>query len=167
MVIAKLDAEGPTGRITSDRFGVTGFPTLKFFGKGDDKEPITYQMERSEEQLMKFINEKAGTHRLPGGGLDESAGIIEELDQLVRRYVPGDAAGLKSIYEDAKKAVKTITVPSAKQYIKVLEKITEKGAEYIEKESARLGRVLAGGKTGREKLLNLFQTPEDYTDQSL
>lgn len=41
------------------RFGVTGFPTLKFFPAGDEAEVEAYNEARDLESLVKFINKKA------------------------------------------------------------------------------------------------------------
>ena len=60
------------------RYGVTGYPTLKFFPKGSSaKTPSDYEAGRDEESLMAFLNEKCGTKRVAGGGFlpDVSLGL--------------------------------------------------------------------------------------------
>ena len=44
-----------------DRFEVTGFPTIKFFPAGSD-EPEPYEENRELEDLVTFLNAKAGTY---------------------------------------------------------------------------------------------------------
>ncbi len=44
------------------RFGVQGFPTLKFFPKGGDvKKPEDYNGGRTADAIVTFVNEKAGS----------------------------------------------------------------------------------------------------------
>lgn len=44
------------------RFGISGFPTLKFFPKGN-KAGEEYEGDRDLEDFVNFINEKCGTSR--------------------------------------------------------------------------------------------------------
>ncbi|KAM0260687.1 hypothetical protein ACHAQJ_002603 [Trichoderma viride] len=55
--IAKVDADSE--RDLGKRFGIQGFPTLKFFD-GKSKEPQEYNSGRDIESLTKFIIEKTG-----------------------------------------------------------------------------------------------------------
>jgi len=57
VVIAKVDA---TANDVSPKFGIKGFPTIKFF-KGDNKTPIDYEGDRSLEDMKKFIEENTVT----------------------------------------------------------------------------------------------------------
>jgi hypothetical protein len=53
------------------------------FPKGKDKkEPVAYEQGRSEQDFVGYLNDKAGTYRVAGGGLTESAGRIVDLDAL-------------------------------------------------------------------------------------
>jgi protein disulfide-isomerase A6 len=55
--IAKVDADAE--KSLGKRFGVGGFPTLKFFDGKSDK-PIDYKSGRDLESLSSFITEKTG-----------------------------------------------------------------------------------------------------------
>lgn len=44
-------------------YGITGFPSLKFFPKGSDKSPEDYKEGRTVPDMLKFVNEKTGAHR--------------------------------------------------------------------------------------------------------
>ena len=64
------------GAITHDslgklwfRFDVSGFPTLKFFPKGTT-EAQDYEGPRTLEELLEFVNDKAGTYRTAEGALN-------------------------------------------------------------------------------------------------
>ena len=62
------------------RYGVTGFPTLKFFPKGN-KAGEDYDGGRDLGDFVKFINEKSGTSRDTKGQLtSEVCDILTILD---------------------------------------------------------------------------------------
>lgn len=60
------------------KYEISSFPTLKFFSK-DDKTPVEYGGERSEEAFVNFLNEKCGTFRAVGGGLNAEVSIFQAL----------------------------------------------------------------------------------------
>jgi len=57
VVIAKVDADAH--KDLGSRFGVSGFPTLKFFKKGS-KTPSDYSGGRSASDITDFVNKEAG-----------------------------------------------------------------------------------------------------------
>ncbi|KAJ3517607.1 hypothetical protein NLJ89_g402 [Agrocybe chaxingu] len=57
VIVAKVDADG-AGKPLGKRFGVTGFPTLKWFD-AEGKE-VTYEEGRDLESLSKYITKKTG-----------------------------------------------------------------------------------------------------------
>lgn len=46
-----MNADDAENRPVASKYGVTGFPTIKFFPKGS-KEPVNYEMGRSEGQFV-------------------------------------------------------------------------------------------------------------------
>jgi len=59
VVIAKVDAD--SHKDLGSRYGVTGFPTLKFFAKGgDSKKPKDYSGGRELDNLVEYVNGEAG-----------------------------------------------------------------------------------------------------------
>jgi len=68
--VANVDANDEKNSALSKKYEIQGFPTLKFFPKGQS-EPVEYQDGRTEEDLVKFLNEKCGAQRKVGGGLNE------------------------------------------------------------------------------------------------
>ncbi|TXT07175.1 hypothetical protein VHUM_03345 [Vanrija humicola] len=58
VIIAKTDADG-VGRELGNRFGIQGFPTLKWFPAGS-LEPEDYNSGRDLDSLAKFVTEKSG-----------------------------------------------------------------------------------------------------------
>lgn len=152
-MIAKVDAEAPNAkRLASDQ-GVKSYPTIKYFPAGST-EPSAYEGARSESALVTFMNEKASTHRVAGGGLTSVAGTIEALDTLVKSYT-GTPETLASVSESINAAAKGASDTYAAYYVKVLEKIGSKGTGYVEKESLRIKGLLAKGGLTPEKMDDL------------
>lgn len=69
-VVANINADDKKNTHISQNYGVTGFPTFKFFSK-DKKEPEDYEGERTEAGIVAYLNEKCGTNRAVGGGLND------------------------------------------------------------------------------------------------
>lgn len=139
VVIAKVNADSPTGKDSAERYGVTGYPTIKWFPKGST-EPVDFSG-RTEAAIVDFINEHAGTHRAVGGGLKETAGRIAALDAIVSRLVKGDEA---NVVEELKKAAEGLKEKYAVYYVKAIGKIQKK-ADYVEKELKRLEGIAKSG----------------------
>lgn len=56
------------------------------FPKGSSKkEAVNYEKGRTEKDFVDFLNENAGTHRLVGGALSDTAGRIVDLDELAKK----------------------------------------------------------------------------------
>lgn len=146
VVIAKLDAtEHPKA---AKKYGIQGYPTLKYFAAGA-KEPIDYNSGRDEDSFIKFINEQAGTFRVPGGGLSALAGRIPSMDQLAKKIGSAGGDKLTKLLEEGKAAVdayaQTATGEGFKYYYKVLDKLaTNEG--WAKTEYARLVKILKGNK---------------------
>ena len=83
------------------------------FPKGSDKkEPLNYEQGRSEKDFVDYLNEKAGTHRLVGGGLSDSAGRIVDLDELARKVSAAISDEEKSpIYTELQEVLSKLTSP--------------------------------------------------------
>jgi hypothetical protein len=70
-VIADFNADAQQNKPIASEYGVSSYPTVKFFPKGDNKTPIAYDKPRSEVDFTSFLNEHCGTYRAPGGGLND------------------------------------------------------------------------------------------------
>ncbi|KAK1972904.1 disulfide isomerase [Colletotrichum sublineola] len=145
VVIAKVDAEAENSKSTAAAEGVTSYPTIKFFAKGS-KEGELYTGGRSEADFINFVNEKAGTNRTPGGGLNAVAGTIAALDKIVDKYIGGTS--LSEAAAEAKKEAETLKEQAqykyAEYYVRVFDKLS-KSDGYALKEVARLEGILSKG----------------------
>jgi len=146
VVIAKIDADNY--KDIAGRYDVTGFPTIKFFPKDQKKSPLPYDGGRAEADFVTFLNEKTGTKRKAGGGLNDEAGRIASLDTIAHTFA-------------TQKDKRDATLAQAKQaaasagkwadyYVKVMERILKSGDQYVSDELTRLGKV-AGGSIAPEK----------------
>jgi len=150
-VIAKLDADSE--RKIGEKYGVSGFPTIKFFSK-TNKEGEEYSSGRSEEDFINFMNEKCGTNRISGGNLDDEAGRITAFDGLAQQFMTSvDSRG--DTIESAETSAAAEEDPkykkSADYYVKVMKKVLAKGDEYPGTEMARLERMLAGAMSADKR----------------
>lgn len=143
VVIAKVNADAPNGKATAQKYGVSGYPTLKFFPKGST-EPIAYESGRTEEDFVKYLNEKAGTHRVVGGALSKAAGLIPRFQEAVKLVKRGEAATVEAAKEqigELSKDAEEAEQVAVKSYQKIFERLA-KNEDYVEKEITRLGKVL-------------------------
>jgi len=152
VLIAKVDADAETGKGTAAEYGVSGYPTIKFFPAGSTTAE-DYTGGRSEEDLVAFLNEKAGTHRAVGGGVDSTAGTVEALDSIVSKILGGTA--LAEVAAEAKKAAEElkdkVQAKYAEYYLRVLDKLS-KSEGFAAKELARLEGIIKKGGLASTKL---------------
>ena len=149
VLIAKVDCEAPNAKATAEEAGVKSYPTIFYYPKGS-KEGIPYSGGRSEADLISFMNEKAGTHRASGGGLDAIAGTIPSLDEIAATLKIGG----EKAYKDFATAAAALSDKYAEYYGKVAKKMEENSA-YVEKELARLQGMIKKGGLAPEKLDDL------------
>jgi len=150
VIIAKLDADAHKQRATE--YGVSGYPTLKFFPK-NDKTGIDYSGGREAADFVAFINEQSGTERMLGGGFTVKAGRISELDELANQFKSADSAARSSILTQAQELIPTLNHQNqefAKFYEISMKRILEKD-DYGTTEVARLKRVVETGNVAAKK----------------
>jgi len=142
VVIANIDAD--KYRDIGGRYDVSGFPTIKFFPKGD-KTPVAYEGGRELGDFVTYINEKAGTQRESDGTLSSSAGRDSALDEITSTFLSGDKKSLLTKAEDlVKKMTDSAQSAIGKIYVKYMQMVVEKGNDWIATEVQRLERLLSG-----------------------
>jgi len=143
VVIAKYDADQHKGK--GGNYGVTGFPTLIWFPKGN-KEGERFEEGRDLTSLVDFVNTKAGTSRQTNGLPDANAGRIANLDALAQKFVSSSTRA--EILKETQAAVAALSGAEAnagKFYAHVMQKVIENGDGFVGTELARLHRLLSGG----------------------
>lgn len=152
-MVAKVDAEADNSKATAKEQGVSSYPTIKFFAAGST-EGEAYNGARSEPAFVTFLNEKTGTHRVPGGGLDATAGTIDALNHIALRFAAGGEA-LSDLAAEAKTAAESfgsdVQYKYAEYYLRVFSKL-EKSDSYVAKELARLDGIMKKGGLAPTKL---------------
>ncbi|KAK5122118.1 hypothetical protein LTR85_004364 [Meristemomyces frigidus] len=168
VLIAKVDCEADNAKATAREAGVKSYPTIFYYPKGS-KEGIPYQGGRSEKDLVSFLNEKAGTYRAVGGGLDTLAGTIPSLDSMLSTLKSGG----ESVYKQFAEAAGATQSKYGEYYAKVAKKM-EENSGYVEKELTRLQGLLAKGGlapekiddlTTRSNILNKFKSGDANKDE--
>ncbi|GAB2287287.1 Protein disulfide-isomerase like 2-1, variant 2 [Dionaea muscipula] len=142
VVVANVDAD--QHKDLGEKYGVSGFPTLKFFPK-ENKDGENYEGGRDLNDLVKFLNEKCGTNRDANGKLTSEAGVIEALSDLVKEFVNAAGDEKKAAFARLEAEVDKLEGSSArygKIYIKAAKNSLEKGADYATNEIQRLERML-------------------------
>ncbi|XP_072934290.1 endoplasmic reticulum resident protein 29 [Epargyreus clarus] len=136
------------------------FPLVKLFIKGQS-EPVVFDDSRgfTSDELRRFVREKSGVYlSLPG--------CVKELDILAMKYMKTDRESRKDVLKEVEKILKTLAdkeASSGKIYKTIMEKIQEKGDEFIISEKQRVNKLL-GGKVSEEKKkelalrINILQT---------
>ncbi|KAI0039852.1 protein disulfide isomerase [Auriscalpium vulgare] len=172
-VVANIDADAELNRPIGERYGVKSFPTIKFFSKGS-KEGVDYDGERSEAAFVEFLNEKCGTQRAVGGGLNDQAGRRPEFDALASQFFVATGAARDAVLKEASILASEIG-PAAKHYLRVMEKVVNGTEDYVTKESKRLAsilkkRTLAPAKLDeiqiKANILSAFAAQEDKSERS-
>ncbi|RZR88742.1 hypothetical protein BHM03_00016389 [Ensete ventricosum] len=109
----------PCGNLLYFRYGVSGYPTLKFFPKSN-KGGEDYEGGRDLDDFVKFLNDKCGTSRDANGQLTSQVWVyIMSFGYLL-----------------------VVKFRFGKTYLKAAKSCIEKGADYAKKEIERLQRML-------------------------
>ncbi|KAG6430399.1 hypothetical protein SASPL_108464 [Salvia splendens] len=143
VVIANLDADAH--KDLAEKYGISGFPTLKFFPK-NNKAGEDYDGGRDLEDFVTFINEKCGTSRDAKGKLNSKAGIIEELGSLVNEFLSAKDEEKKIVFkrlEEEAGKLKGSTARYGKIYVKAAKSCMDKGSDYAKNEILRLERIVS------------------------
>ncbi|GAA6006767.1 hypothetical protein JCM11491_003175 [Sporobolomyces phaffii] len=152
--VAHLNADEPTARPISSKYGVSGFPTLKFLSPPSKGSQVdTYNGPRTEEAFLEYLNAKCGTEKGKGGILNELAGRIPSLDTLAKAYLFPTTVR-STLFHEAEKLVSDLSTSTAKQhrmkeyYLRLFKKWSEIAGDnvgeakaWVEKESKRLAKL--------------------------
>ncbi|KAI5056425.1 hypothetical protein GOP47_0028732 [Adiantum capillus-veneris] len=115
VLIAKVDCD--EHKSVCSNYGVSGFPTIKWFPKGS-LEPKDYSGGRTVESLVDFVNQEAGTHVKVSAPVSDVVVLTPEnfdsvvlddgKDVLVEFYAPwcGHCKSLAPIYDQVATAFK-------------------------------------------------------------
>jgi len=151
VLIAKVDATEESD--LANRFGVSGYPTLKFFPAGSAV-PVDYNEARELDDLVKFINTQAGTTRNSDGSLTAEAGRIASLDAVIAEAGGVFDAGFLDKLTSATKALEGKEAAFGKLYASASAKVVAKGIGYVETEIKRLQGMISSPSVVAETKTN-------------
>eukprot|EP01095_Lingulamoeba_sp_RSL-Kostka_P008812 TRINITY_DN298_c0_g3_i1.p1 TRINITY_DN298_c0_g3~~TRINITY_DN298_c0_g3_i1.p1 ORF type:complete len:351 (+),score=147.42 TRINITY_DN298_c0_g3_i1:227-1279(+) len=146
VVIARIDAD--KNRESGDKFDVSGFPTLKWFPKGD-KSGVDYSSGRELVNLVDFVNYNSGTKRNSDGTFHADAGLIEAFAGVVDEFKSNGAS------QDLADRAAEIAAEDGSKMGKVYDRVFTKAladSEYINNEVSRLNRMIDSGNLNRQKV---------------
>jgi protein disulfide-isomerase A6 len=151
VVLAEVDCDAH-GKLC-EKFGVSGYPTLKWFPKGG-ADVVEYEGGRTVQDIVDFVDNRCGLQRAIDGRLKETAGRNTELDVLVAQFkvAPEKAPLIKQAKELAEKLLPEAEAKRAKYYAKVMEAIVEKGEGFVAAEKTRIDSMLAGTSLSESKI---------------
>jgi endoplasmic reticulum protein 29 len=127
----------------AERFSIKtdDFPQYRLWIKGK-KEPVVYKGDKKEEALLRFAQAEADIWvGLPGQ--------LKTFDALAKAFA-GDKAGSLKKAEAAAKGADEKDADSAKYYVKVMTKASEK-ADFVTKETERLQKMTDDGSVKANK----------------
>jgi len=148
VVIAKVDADAH--RSVGEKYGVTGFPTLKFFPAGN-KEPEAYEAGRDLDTLVAQVNSRAGTKRTTKGTYEPTVGRDPDLDELAQKFIASGSDHAKLI-KQAEQVINRNSDTNLQWYVKFMNAIDKKGNVWIANERARVEGYLSEGKVDAKKI---------------
>jgi protein disulfide-isomerase A6 len=172
-LVVNVDADAAPNKPLAQQYGVSGYPTLKFFSKDDKEDPIDYNGARTEEAFVEFLNKKCGTHRTVGGLLNDEAGRHPEFDSLAQRFIAAASDARDKLYADAQ-LFSGAFGKKFQYYVRVMDKVKNGSLEYVDKESKRLNSILNKGGLSPQKLdevkikiniLKAFQKVEEVVEK--
>lgn len=145
-----------------ERFGLNkdDFPIYMFFNKANEK-GLKYTGEVKAEDIVSFL--RKNQVRMP------SVGTIDELDGIAAKFLKEGLAD--SHMQSAKKLAEEqySTDRKAGMYVKIMQKIKEKGESYVAGEIDRVTKILAGKISiekkaemeDKMKVLNVFASKDE------
>lgn len=145
VVIASVDADAH--KSLGGRYGVTGFPTLKFFPKAN-KDGVAYSSGRDLPDFVTFINAEAGTQRLENGRLASTAGTVTALNKIASAFLKSDDRA--ALIAEAEGIV--AEEGAGEFYVKYMNAINKRGDEWVAKEVERLTGLVESDNIAGDKL---------------
>lgn len=160
VVIAKLDADrfNDLGR----EFEITGYPTIVYFPPSNGPDLTSglsrYEGSRDLQALVDYVNSNAHTSRNPNGSLQATAGRDSKLDAVAQNFATLDKDAMSEAMESLRKAMNAQSSSQgeiASVYYKIMQRIFDKGPEYVRNEIARLDKLISSGSLVPTKLREL------------
>jgi len=151
VVVAKIDAD--KYKDIGGKYGVSGFPTLKWFSRNNKETPEDYSGGRDVDSFVQFINSKSGINRLASGRLSSNAGRISSLDAITSGFVASDKK--EALISNAEAIVAELSGDQKTNggiYVKLMQVIQKRGNDFVDTETARVDKMLEGSGISASKV---------------
>jgi protein disulfide-isomerase A6 len=138
VIIADVDCT-TDGKPLCEKYGVRGYPTIKYFNPPDE-EGEDYKGGRSLDELKKFAKDNLG----PGCSVDAIENCSEEQKTELKKYTEMDAAERTTMLESLKKSLADAE-EAHNELLKTLQaqfKESQEGLEKLKEESAPTIKLL-------------------------
>jgi len=166
VVIAKVDADAH--KELGTKYGVNGFPTLKWFDVKDKANPEGYEGGRELSDLVTYVNNEIGSYRGEDGRLTGKAGVVEDLAAIAAKFLEAaetERADLTQKATDIVAKLEGKTKGYGEVFSKLLSLVTKKGNTFVATELARVEKLLSGAISAakadelsiRKNLLSTFK----------
>jgi len=150
VVIAKVDAT--VSQELGSKYGVEGYPTIKWFGKKHKEQPLKYEGGRTVGAFIDFVNTNANTRRNEDGSLMLSAGRVPAIDGIAHAFYKNKSQRkelLTQLQNDC--GGNQFTDDECKFYLKFMQTINEKGDDFVTKEKERLLKISQSDSVAKDK----------------
>jgi len=155
VVIAKVDAT--ENQELATKYGVGGYPTIKWFGKKNKEEPLPYESARSLGAFVDFINTNAHTRRNEDGSLMLSAGRVPEIDAIAHQFYKNKSQRKEILTQfQSDCGGNQFSDEDCKYYLKFMQSINEKGDDFVTKEKDRLLKISQSDSVAKDKKDGFF-----------
>ncbi|ANB14111.1 protein disulfide isomerase PDI1 [Sugiyamaella lignohabitans] len=165
LLIANVDCSA--GQPTSDlaaKYVDGGYPTILFFPK-DGSDPIPYRSGRTVDAFVNFLTEQGVGFRNADGSLNTQAGKDITLDALASKVASSGSNKDAETAAISNLKAAAADVDNGNIYVKYADKYAANGgASYVQKETARLSKLLTSktlAATKRDELqtkLNILKS---------
>lgn len=155
--------------VLAKKYGATkdNFPVVRLFLKGkNDPIPFDDSQGFTTDELRRFVRENTGLYlSLPG--------CVRSLDKLAIKFMKAKGENRKKVLKETEELQKEFSekeAKSAKIYKTIMEKIIEKGDQFINTEHERVKKILSGKVSDEKKKeigirINILQTFHLYDKQ--
>ena len=115
---------------------IVDLPTFKLFIQNSDT--INYEGHVNAKDIINFINDYCDSNRDVNGYLNDKAGIIDEMDDIIATFLKNPS---NELVQKAK-AMQIENKQSFNYYIELMENVIQYGNSYLNNEETRLEKIL-------------------------
>ena len=126
----------------AEKYGASkaNFPVLQLF-QSSLKDPVVFDKEWAVDNIKAFIRREAGIRLV----LDK---CLPEFDELAEKFMQSSGDVRTTVLDEASAKAKSLSTEEqkniAENYVKLMQKVAERGDKFIESEKARVTNLMTG-----------------------